>query len=280
MEYFGHDINYLDLCHNVLEYGERQPNRTGVDSISLFGLQYKYDLLRGFPLLTTKKINFDLVKDELFWFLNSGYRMNLCNLPTEAKKLWKPWCEKFKGLIPGDCGRIYGAQWTHWVRNEYDPEYGPINQIQDVIDALKKNPMDRRLIVSAWNPADLDDMCLPPCHIMFHLKATSSGFLDLLMYQRSCDVPVGVPFNIASYALLLHMIAQEVNMCPRYFIHSMGDAHIYVDQIDGIKEQMRRTPKPAPKLEMDRSPFWKLTTHDVRLVGYDPHPFIKFPVAV
>jgi thymidylate synthase len=258
------DSMYQGLCRRILTEGVEQPNRTGVSSISIFGHQCTYNLMDGFPLLTTKKINFEAVVAELLWFLSGSTNIN--DLPKAYQFIWKPWAKD-----NGEVGPIYGSQWTNWN--------GHLNQLKEVIARLRSNPYDRRLVVSAWNADRLDDMALPPCHVMFQLKAYPP-FLDLQMYQRSCDVPVGVPFNIASYALLLSMIAQEVGLVPRYFIHTLGDAHIYVDQVDGIREQLMRSPKELPTLVLPPKSLFEMTLEEIYVEGYDPHPFIRFPVAV
>lgn len=275
------DYQYLDLCRDILDNGELEDTRTGVKCLSVFGKQITYDLRAGFPLLTTKKINFEAVAAELFWFLSGG--TNVSQLPEKYQFIWSPWADN-KGYL----GPIYGKQWVDWVGLgaslespwadwRFFPKH--VNQIDSVIEGLKSNPTGRRHIVSAWNVADLDAMALPPCHVMFQLKAYPP-YLDLQLYQRSCDVPVGVPFNIASYSLLLSMLAKEVGLTPRRFIHSMGDCHIYENQIPGVEEQLKRTPYTPPKLVIEDKPFWDLTLGDVRVENYKSHSFIKFPVAV
>jgi thymidylate synthase len=262
------DQVYHDLCTRILNEGDYSQNRTGEPTVSVFGHLSTYSVLDSFPLLTTKKVNFEAVKAELFWFLSGSKNVN--DLPQEFQFIWKPWAKE-----DGSVGPIYGSQWVNWT-NSCGLNY---NQIQDVIDRLKKNPTDRRLIVSAWNVDDISSMALPPCHVMFQLRAMGP-FLDLMMFQRSCDVPVGVPFNVASYSLLLCMIAQEVGLKPRNFIHSLGDAHIYVNQIENMRKQLLRQPKNPPKIFIEKKPFWDLKASDVSLLEYDPHPFIKYEVAV
>lgn len=275
------DGRYLDLCKDILSNGELEDTRTGIKCLSVFGRSITYDLREGFPLLTTKKINFEAVAAELLWFLSGSTNVN--DLPEKYRFIWKPWADN-----RGNCGPIYGKQWVDWVGLGVSLEspwadwnYFPksVNQIEGLIKDLKTNPTSRRHIVSAWNVADLDDMALPPCHMMFQLKAYPP-YLDLQLYQRSCDVPVGVPYNIASYSLLLSMIAQEVGLTPRKFIHSMGDCHIYENQIEGINKQITREPLEPCTLVLNNKPFWDLTLSDTRVDNYKSHPFIKFPVAV
>lgn len=271
------DSQYLDLCRDILSNGELEDTRTGIKCLSVFGRSITYDLREGFPLLTTKKINFEAVAAELLWFLSGSTNVN--DLPEKYRFIWKPWADD-----NGELGRIYSAQWVNWEKDEHLYPGGgsytsSINQIDNVIEGIKSNPTSRRHIVSAWNVADLDDMALPPCHVMFQLKAYPP-YLDLQLYQRSCDVPVGVPFNIASYSLLLSMIAKEVGLTPRRFIHSMGDCHIYENQISGIEEQIKRTPFNSPTLVLNNKDFWSTELPDLRVENYTCHPFIKFPVAV
>lgn len=271
------DSRYLDLCKDILSNGELEDTRTGIKCLSVFGRSITYDLREGFPLLTTKKINFEAVAAELLWFLSGSTNVN--DLPEKYRFIWEPWADD-----SGELGRIYSAQWVNWEKDEHLYPGGgsytsSINQIDNVIEGIKSNPTSRRHIVSAWNVADLDDMALPPCHVMFQLKAYPP-YLDLQLYQRSCDVPVGVPFNIASYSLLLSMIAKEVGLTPRRFIHSMGDCHIYENQISGIEEQIKRTPFNPPTLVLNNKDFWSTELPDLRVDNYTCHPFIKFPVAV
>lgn len=272
------DTQYLDLCKDILNNGELEETRTGVKSLSIFGRQITYDLREGFPLLTTKKLNFEAIAAELFWFLSGSTNVN--DLPEKYQFIWEPWKKDKSGYL----GPIYGKQWVNWEKDEQLYPGGgnytsSINQIDSVIDGLKFHPTSRRHVVSAWNVADLDAMALPPCHVMFQLKAYPP-YLDMQMYQRSCDVPVGVPYNIASYSLLLSMIAQEVGLTPRKFIHSMGDCHIYENQIEGINKQITREPLEPCTLVLNNKPFWDLTLSDTRVDNYKSHPFIKFPVAV
>lgn len=262
------DDIYLELVRHILTNGSPRTNRTGVDTLSVFGYQMRFDLTAGFPLLTTKRIHFAKIYHELMWFLRGDTNVNTLKAP----EIWSPWADE-----DGECGPIYGAQWRNW---DGDPFW---DQIAKLIDGLKNNPDSRRHIVTAWNPSKLDDMALPPCHCFFQCNV-SDGNLDLHLYQRSADVPIGVPYNIASYALLTHMLAWECGLKPRHFIHSLGDAHIYVNQIDGIHQQLSRKPRISPLLSKPEFTFAELIQRDdpkdVGLLDYNPHPFIKMPVAV
>jgi len=259
----------------VLATGEPKNNRTGVTTASVFGHQYHADLRQGFPLLTTKKVKFDLVVKELLWFLRGETNIN-----TLGCKIWDEWAD-----ANGDCGPIYGKQWIKWsATNEDDTFCGQpwtehINQIQQAIDTIKNNPDSRRIIVSAWNVTDLPKMRLAPCHCFFQFNVYENC-LDLQLYQRSADLALGVPFNIASYALLLSMVAKECDKVPRYFIHTFGDLHIYNNHIEGLEEQLKREPYPLPTLKIKDKPFWEIKEEDIQLENYKHHPYIKFSVAV
>jgi thymidylate synthase len=268
---------YLDLVKNILENGERRLDRTGTGTISLFGMQTKYDLREGFPLLTTKKVLFSSVVRELLWFLKGSTNIN--DDLTQHTPIWDAWADK-----NGELGPIYGYQWRNWAKYTEDQNTGlykkeSIDQIQNVIDQIKQNPDSRRLIVSAWNVSDIDKMALPPCHLLFQFYVIN-GRLDCQLYQRSADVALGVPFNIASYALLMMMISKECNLTPGIFTHTLGDAHIYSDHMDGIVKQLARSPRPLPSVEIANKSIFKLTYDDFKLHNYDPHPFIKFPISV
>lgn len=258
-------LEYLNLIEEVLSKGEPRHNRTGIDTISLFGAQTKYDLRKGFPLVTTKKIVFDSVVRELIWFLKGSTNIN--DDLTQHTKIWDAWADE-----DGDLGPVYGSQWRNWGGSGID-------QIQNVLDTIKNNPDSRRIIVSAWNVSDIPKMKLPPCHALFQFNVVN-GFLDCQLYQRSADLALGVPFNIASYALLMEMIAQECNLVPRNFIHSLGDAHIYVNHIEGLRKQLTRTPKDLPTVEIANKPFFDIKFEDIKLLNYQYDPFIKFEVAV
>lgn len=264
---------YLQLLRKVLTEGERREDRTGVGTLSLFGEQVKYDLRAGFPLVTTKKVNFDAVVRELLWFLSGD--TNSKTLEAQGVNIWKAWADE-----DGDLGPIYGHQWRNWGA---DFSWGGVDQIVNLLDNLKMNPHSRRHIVSAWNVEQLPDMKLPPCHLLQHYYVSSDAkYLDLQLYQRSADMAVGVPFNIASYALLLTMIAQECGYAPRYFIHTLGDAHIYLNHVEGVEEQLRRAhlTYQLPRVEIAKKPVLDVKFEDIKLVNYQCHPFIKFPVAV
>lgn len=273
---------YLSLVQEVLRDGVEKRDRTGVGTISIFGVQRKYDLRDGFPLVTTKKVRFDGILRELLWFLRGSTNIN--DGLKEYTPIWNAWADE-----KGDLGPIYGYQWRKWEKFTWqadpnDPRGGfyeksHIDQIQQAIDTIKKNPDSRRIIVSGWNVADLDLMKLPPCHAFFQFYVVN-GRLDLQLYQRSADIALGVPYNIASYAVLLMMMAQECGLVPGVFTHTLGDAHIYLNHIDGLKEQLERKPYPLPSLKIANKPFWDLKYEDFTLEEYPHHPFIKFQVAV
>ncbi len=269
---------YLELVKEVLENGEVKDDRTGTGTISLFGVQKRYDLREGFPLVTTKKVITRSVFYELLWFLKGTQNINDGLKPHSS--IWDPWADE-----DGNIGPLYGYQWINWEKfTPIDEEKGTykkshINQIQEVIDLIKNDPKSRRIIVSAWNVADLPKMKLAPCHAFFQFNV-ANGFLDLQLYQRSADIALGVPFNIASYSALLMMVAQECNLTPRYFVHTLGDAHIYSNHVEGLKEQLTRTPHKLPQLKIAKKPFWEIGYEDFELVNYTHEPFIKFPIAV
>jgi thymidylate synthase len=287
---------YLDLLRHVLEHGERRADRTGTGTIALFGAQTRYDLRDGFPLVTTKKVLFPAVVREILWFLRGS--TNIHDDLTQHTPIWDAWADP-----SGDLGPIYGHQWRHWgVDPAVDPAVVPalgghappagehgatdpaaipggIDQISVAIDLIKRDPSSRRIIVSAWNVADLPRMKLPPCHALFQFYV-HAGHLDCQLYQRSADLALGVPFNIASYALLTAMVAKECHLVPRYFVHTFGDAHIYLNHVEGVKQQLERTPFPLPRLVLADKPVLAQRFEDIALEGYQHHPFIKFPVAV
>ena len=261
---------YLDLLRTVLEQGERRTDRTGTGTISLFGAQTRYDLRQGFPLVTTKKVLFPAVVRELLWFLRGSTNIN--DDLKQHTPIWDAWADE-----NGDLGPIYGYQWRHWGATPENPS--GIDQLQQAIDTIKKDPTSRRIIVSAWNVADIPKMKLPPCHAFFQFYVNDK-FLDCQLYQRSADLALGVPFNIASYALLMEMIAKECKLEARHFVHTLGDAHIYLNHVEGVKIQLSREPLPAPRLVLADKPIFEQTFDDIKLENYQHHPFIKFAVAV
>lgn len=290
---------YKNLVADVLENGTRRGDRTGTGTISLFGTQTRYDLREGFPLVTIKRTMFKSIVKELLWFLRGETNIN-----TLGCGIWDEWVDE-----NGELGPVYGAQWRKWA--VYDGGSSYIDQIGALIEGLKENPLSRRHIVTAWNPAEIDEMALPPCHTMFQLYASPMPasdpiydwpeegaeedhnypkyYLDLQLYQRSCDLGLGASFNIASYSLLLTLIAREVNMVPRFFIHTMGDAHIYQNHIEGVKEMLIREPRSLPKVLIADKPMpypgcprdgSVLEPDDFKLEGYNPHGRIKFEIAI
>ncbi len=268
---------YLDLVKDILENGVEKSDRTGTGTISIFGTQTKYDLRQGFPMLTTKKVLFKGVLHELLWFLRGSTNIN--DGLTQNTPIWDAWADE-----KGELGPVYGYQWRNWPSYEWDEKTntykkGHVDQIKQIIDMIKDNPNSRRIIVSAWNVADIPKMALPPCHLLFQLYV-ANGRLDCQLYQRSADVALGVPFNIASYSILLMMLAQECNLTPGIFTHTLGDAHIYLNHIEGLKKQLTRDPKPLPSLKIAKKPFWELSFEDFTLENYEHHPFIKFEVSV
>jgi thymidylate synthase len=258
---------YLDLVQQVLDTGETRADRTGTGTLSVFGTQTRYDLGDGFPLLTTKKVLFGAVVRELLWFLGGCTNTREQNF-RDHSPIWDAWADP-----DGNLGPIYGYQWRNWNGQGID-------QIQNAIDLIKTSPESRRIIVSAWNPGQLAEMRLPPCHILFQFYVSRAGRLDCQLYQRSADLGLGVPFNIASYALLTMMVAQECGLAPGMFVHTLGDAHIYLNHMEGLREQLRREPLPLPRVTIAKKPFSELRFEDIELHGYQHHPFIKLPVAV
>lgn len=277
---------YLDIVRHVLEKGERRPNRTGVDAVACFGMHYKIDLTDGFPLLTTKKVFFNSVIWELLWYLSG--ETHIRNL-RQNTKIWDAWTSAEKNW---EVGNMYGCQWVNWEQYVEDPKtreikLNHINQIEKVIESLKNNPFDRRMVVSAWNPADLyrdpgdpKKPALPSCHAMFMFYVSQDKKLSCHLTQRSADLMLGVPFNIACYATLTQMLAEECGLGLGEFSHYLNDCHIYVNHIEGAKEQLKREPKARPILKIAKKPFWDLRFEDFEIQNYNPDPFIKFEVAV
>ncbi|MBP6196268.1 MAG: thymidylate synthase [Fermentimonas sp.] len=261
---------YLDLLQRVLNEGTKKEDRTGTGTISIFGHQSRFSMSDGFPVLTTKKLNLKSIIYELLWFLKGD--TNIKYLNDNGVHIWDEWAEE-----NGDLGHIYGYQWRSW------PDYngGHIDQITQVVKDLKNNPDSRRIIVSSWNVADLPNMNLPPCHAFFQFYV-ADGKLSLQLYQRSADLFLGVPFNIASYSLLLKMMAQVTNLEEGDFIHTFGDAHIYLNHLEQVKLQLTREPRPLPQMKInpDVKDIFKFRYEDFELVNYDPHPHIKGKVSV
>jgi thymidylate synthase len=259
---------YLDLMARVLEHGERREDRTGTGTLGLFGAQCRYDLRDGFPLVTTKKVHTKSVVLELLWFLRGSTIARW--LQERGVRIWNEWAGE-----DGELGPIYGAQWRSWGA----ADGRKIDQLKDVLAGLQRQPHGRRHVVSAWNVGELERMALPPCHLLFQFHV-GRGRLSCQLYQRSADLFLGVPFNIASYALLLTMVAQECGLEPGVFIHTLGDAHVYLNHVDGLREQLEREPMELPRLEVADKPMDLIGPEDITLHGYVHHPFIRFEVAV
>ncbi len=261
---------YLDLMRQVLEHGARKTDRTGTGTLSLFGAQLRFDLSAGFPLVTTKKLHVKSIIHELLWFLRGD--TNVAYLRDNGVTIWDEWAD-----ADGELGPVYGHQWRAWPT----PDGGQIDQIAQVIRDIHRTPDSRRLMVTAWNPADVPKMALAPCHALFQFYV-ADGRLSCQLYQRSADVFLGVPFNIASYALLTLMVAHVCNLAPGDFVHTFGDTHLYLNHLDQAREQLTRQPRSLPTLTIDPSvrDLFAFRFEDFTLTGYDPHPHIKAPVAV
>jgi thymidylate synthase len=261
---------YLDLVQRVLTDGVEKRDRTGTGTRSIFGHQMRFDLAAGFPLITTKKLHLKSIIYELLWFLAGD--TNIKYLNDHGVSIWNEWADAH-----GDLGPVYGRQWRSWPTSSG----GTIDQIADVVAAIRRNPDSRRLIVTAWNPADVDKMALPPCHCMFQFYV-ADGKLSCQLYQRSADVFLGVPFNIASYAMLTVMVAQVTGLRPGDFVHTFGDAHLYLDHLDQARQQLARSPRALPQLKLNPAvtDLFAFRYEDFTVEGYDPHPHIKAKVAV
>lgn len=261
---------YLDLLSHIRNKGLQKTDRTGTGTLSVFGWQSRYDLSEGFPLVTTKKIHVKSVIHELLWFLQGSG--NIAYLKENGVSIWDEWAD-----AEGNLGPVYGVQWRHWKSSEGKE----IDQIKWVVEEIRRNPDSRRLIVSAWNPAEISHMALPPCHTMFQFNVEGDR-LSCQLYQRSGDVFLGVPFNIASYALLTCMVAQVCNLKPGYFIHTLGDAHLYLNHLEQADEQLSRSPRPLPllKLNPEVKDIFGFRFEDIQIENYNPWPAIKAPVAI
>ena len=261
---------YLDLLRHILDHGVQKSDRTGTGTLSIFGYQMRFDLSQGFPLLTTKKLHLRSILHELLWFLAGD--TNVRALHEHGVTIWDEWADE-----DGNLGPIYGAQWRSWPARGG----GSIDQMSRLVEQIRANPDSRRHVVSAWNVADLEDMAIPPCHALFQFWV-AEGRLSCQLYQRSADVFLGVPFNIASYALLTMMVAQVCGLQPADFVHTFGDAHLYLNHLEQARLQLTREPRPLPRMTLnpERKSLFDFTYDDFTLSGYDPHPAIKAPIAV
>lgn len=266
---------YHDALRIVLTQGTKSSDRTGTGTISYFGMQCRYDLAEGFPLVTTKKLHLRSIIHELLWFLAGD--TNIKYLKENGVSIWDEWADE-----NGDLGPVYGHQWRHFPKiSGAPPVIGEVDQIENLVNAIRKTPDSRRLIVSAWNPGEVDRMALPPCHTLWQVRLLG-GKLHLQLYQRSADMFLGVPFNIASYALLAQMLAHVTGYAPGEFVHSIGDAHIYSNHMEQVAAQLERAPRPLPQLRLTRDvkSIFDFRYEDFEFIGYDPAPAIKAPVAV
>ncbi len=261
---------YLELMHRVLDQGVRKEDRTGTGTLSVFGHQMRFDLSQGFPVLTTKRLHLRSIIHELLWFIRGD--TNARSLQAEGVSIWDAWADE-----QGELGPVYGHQWRSWPT----PDGGKIDQLADVVQHIRSNPDSRRLVVTAWNPADVPNMALPPCHMMFQFYV-AEGRLSCQMMQRSADIFLGVPFNIASYALLTMMVAQSCDLTPGDFVHTFGDAHLYSNHLEQARTQLKRQPRPLPRMHIDSTvkSLFDFRYKHFTLEGYDPHPHIAAPISV
>ncbi len=261
---------YLDYLEHILRHGVRKQDRTGTGALSLFGSQMRFRLEDGFPLVTTKKLHLRSIVHELLWFLQGD--TNVRYLQEHGVTIWDEWAD-----ADGELGPVYGKQWRRWE----GPDGRPVDQIAGVVEEIRRNPDSRRLVVSAWNPAEVDQMALPPCHVLFQFYV-AEGRLSCLLYQRSVDSFLGLPFNIASYALLTHLVAHQCDLAPGDFVWTGGDCHIYLNHLDQVRLQLTREPLPLAQLRLLRRPdsIFGYRYEDIEIVGYESHPAIKAPVAV
>ena len=261
---------YLDLMRHVLEHGHRKIDRTGTGTLSTFGWQMRFDLATGFPLLTTKKVHLKSIVYELLWFLRG--ETNVRWLQERGVTIWDEWAD-----ANGELGPVYGSQWRSWP----SADGGAIDQIAQVVNSIRSRPDSRRHIVTAWNPAEIDKMKLPPCHVLFQFYV-ADGRLSCQMYQRSADIFLGVPFNIASYALLTLMVSQVCGLKPGEFVHTFGDAHLYLNHLEQARAQLARSPRPLPRMRLNPAirDVFDFRYEDFNLEAYDPHPAIRAPIAV
>ncbi len=267
---FDHpEYQYLNLMRDLIDNGARRGDRTGTGTLGLFGRQIRFDLGKGFPLLTTKKVHFKSIAVELLWFLRGD--TNVKYLHDHGVTIWDEWADE-----DGELGPVYGKQWRSWAT----PDGRAIDQMAQLVHNLKTNPYSRRHVISAWNPAEIEDMALPPCHCLFQFFV-ADGKLSCQLYQRSADIFLGVPFNIASYALLTHMVAQAVGLEPGDFVHSFGDVHLYLNHMEQAQTQLERAPLPFPVLKLaPKTDLFAFDYGDVTVEGYQSHPPLKAPVAV
>jgi len=266
----GEMRQYLDLMARVLEEGVQRPDRTGTGTLSVFGHQMRFDLEAGFPALTTKKLHFRSIIHELLWMVRG--QTNVDYLHQNGVTIWDEWADD-----DGELGPVYGAQWRSWPR----PDGGTIDQLGRVVESIQRHPNSRRHIVSAWNPAEIDEMALPPCHTLFQFYVAEDR-LSCQLYQRSADIFLGLPYNISSYALLTMMVAQATGLRPGEFVHTLGDAHLYLNHLDQARLQLTRQPRPLPRMDLnpDRRSLFDFVYEDFRLIGYEPHPHIMAEVSV